>query len=34
MANRIAELGIDKEWNAAVFSESTIDGLFAELEKL
>jgi hypothetical protein len=31
MANRIAELGIDKEWNAAVFSESTIDGLFAEL---
>ena len=32
MANRITELGIDKEWNAAVFSESTIDKLFAELE--
>lgn len=34
MANRITELGIDKEWNAAVFSESTIDDLFAELERL
>jgi hypothetical protein len=34
MANRITELGIDKDWNAAVFSESTIDNLFAELEKI
>ena len=34
MANRITELGIDREWNAAVFSESTIDDLFAELEKI
>jgi hypothetical protein len=34
MANRIAELGIDKEWNTAVFSESTIDSLFSELEKI
>lgn len=34
MANRITALGIDKEWNAKVFSESTIDGLFAELESL
>jgi hypothetical protein len=34
MANRITELGIDKEWNATVFSESTIDNLFVELEKI
>jgi hypothetical protein len=34
MSNRLTELGIDKEWNAAVFSESTIDNLFAELEIL
>jgi hypothetical protein len=34
MANRITELGIDKEWNASVFSESTIEDLFAELEKI
>jgi len=34
MANRITELGVDKEWNTTVFSESTIDGLFAELEKI
>jgi hypothetical protein len=32
MANRIMELGIDKEWDTRVFSESTIDDLFAELE--
>jgi hypothetical protein len=34
MANRILGLGIDKEWDAKVFSESTIDDLFSELEKL
>jgi hypothetical protein len=34
MANRITELGIDTEWNARVFSESTIDNLFEEFEKL
>jgi hypothetical protein len=34
MANRIIELGIDREWNTSVFSESTIDNLFAELEKI
>jgi hypothetical protein len=34
MANRILELGIDKEWNTKVFCESTIDGLFAELESI
>jgi len=34
MANRIAELGIDQEWNTLVCSEPTIDRLFAELEKL
>lgn len=34
MANRITELGIDKEWNTKVFSESTIDSLFSELEKI
>jgi hypothetical protein len=34
MANRIMDLGIDREWNARVFSESTIDDLFAELGKL
>jgi hypothetical protein len=34
MTNRIKELGIDKEWSCGVFSESTIDGLFAELEKI
>ena len=34
MANRILKLGIDKEWNAKIFSESTIDDLFAELEKI
>lgn len=34
MANRIEELGINTEWNTKVFSESTIDNLFAELEKL
>ncbi len=34
MANRIIELGIDKQWDTKVFSESTIDGLFAELEKI
>jgi hypothetical protein len=34
MANRITELGIDREWNAKIFSESTIDNLFAELEKI
>lgn len=34
MANRITELGIDTEWNATVFSESTIESLFAELERL
>ncbi|HVB29796.1 MAG TPA: hypothetical protein VNG91_08305 [Terriglobia bacterium] len=34
MANRIKELGIDKEWNTAVFSESTIDELFAEIETI
>ena len=34
MANRIADLGIDKEWNAMVCSESTIDSLFEKLEKL
>ena len=34
MANRITALGIDKEWNTNVFSESTIDSLFAELEKI
>jgi hypothetical protein len=34
MANRITELGIDKEWNTKVFSLSTIDSLFAELEKI
>jgi len=34
MANRLADLGIDKEWHTTVFSEKTIEGLFAELEKL
>jgi hypothetical protein len=34
MANRIAGLGIDREWNTKVFSESTIDNLFSELEKI
>jgi hypothetical protein len=34
MANRITELGIDREWNAKIFSESTIDNLFAELERI
>lgn len=34
MANRITGLGVDKEWNAKVFSESTIDSLFSELEKM
>jgi hypothetical protein len=34
MANRITDLGIDKEWNAQVFSEPTIEVLFAELEKI
>jgi hypothetical protein len=34
MANRITELGIDREWNAKVFCESTIDGLFSELERI
>jgi hypothetical protein len=34
MANRVMELGIDTEWNTKVFSESTIDCLFAELERL
>jgi hypothetical protein len=34
MANRIVDLGIDKEWNTQVFSESTIDNLFSELEKV
>ena len=34
MANRIMELEIDREWNTKVFSESTIDDLFSELEKV
>jgi hypothetical protein len=34
MANRIISLGIDKEWDTKVFSESTIDELFVELERL
>lgn len=34
MANRISDLGIPREWNCKVFSESTIDGLFGELERL
>jgi hypothetical protein len=34
MANRIIELGIDREWNTSVFSESTIDNLYAELETI
>jgi len=34
MANRITGLGIDREWNSRVFSESTIDDLFAELAKI
>lgn len=34
MVKRIEELGIDKEWNAKVFSESTIESLFAELERI
>jgi len=31
---RIKELGIDRDWNTRVFSMSTIDGLFADLEGL
>jgi hypothetical protein len=34
MANRIKNLEIDRDWNAKVYSESTIEELFAELEKL
>jgi hypothetical protein len=34
MENRIKRLGIDREWNAKVFSMSTVDGLFAELAAL
>jgi hypothetical protein len=34
MSNRITELGIDQKWNAKVFSESTIEDLFAELERI
>jgi hypothetical protein len=34
MANRIADLGIDKEWDALVFSESSIEALFAQLEEI
>ena len=34
MANRIIALGINREWNARVFSESTIEDLFAELERI
>jgi hypothetical protein len=34
MANRIVELGVEKEWNTKVFSESTIESLFSELEKI
>jgi hypothetical protein len=34
MANRIKGLEIDRDWGCQVFSESTIDDLFAELEKL
>jgi hypothetical protein len=34
MANRIADLGIDRQWSAKVFSESTIESLFAELESI
>jgi len=34
MANRIADLGIDEEWNALVFSESSIESLFEKLEEI
>jgi hypothetical protein len=34
MENRIKRLGIDLAWKTKVFSMSTIDALFAELEKL
>ena len=34
MANRIISLGLDREWNTRVFSESTIDDLFAELGRI
>jgi hypothetical protein len=34
MANRIMELGIDREWNTKIFSESTIDDLFSQLERV
>lgn len=34
MANRIIGLGIDREWNAKVFCESTVEDLFAEFEKI
>jgi hypothetical protein len=34
MANRISELEIDREWTTSVFCESTIEDLFAELEKI
>jgi hypothetical protein len=34
MALRIRELGLDTKCNAQVFSMQTIDGLFAELEKI
>jgi hypothetical protein len=34
MEKRIKRLGLDKRWNTKVYSMSSIDGLFAELEKL
>lgn len=34
MENRIMDLGIDREWKTKIFSMSTVDGLFAELEAL
>jgi len=33
MENRVRRLGIDAEWNTRVFSMSTVDQLFAELER-
>jgi hypothetical protein len=34
MANRIISLGIDKDWNTAVYSEATIDKLFVALKDM
>lgn len=34
MENRVKRLGIDQKWGTKVFSMSTVDGLFAELDAL